>query len=254
MEWVAKALTSGVTATNSPPSRWPIPNFTLSIAYLCPVDRKVYLVLVHQGIELAGEVFVRLPEREPGGADIESGSVDCVLDWYGVGHPEDGLENGQQSTVFRGGALDVALEDHAHHRLDLKSDDVSRDADNAVAAGAHYRERLVVVAGPDSESVRRAVYDARYLHGIAGSLFHADDIVYLRETERGIVGHVERRPGRDIVQDSGQRGGLGYRLEVLVQPLLGGLIICGHREKQTVRADLLGFYGQAPPTSCGCCP
>ena len=146
--------------------------------------------------------------------------------------------------MLGGGALDVPLEDHAHHGLDLLANYVGRNAHDPIAAGAHDRECLIVVTGPDPEAVRRAVDNPGYLHRIAGRLFHADDVVYLRESESCGVVHVKRSSRGHIVENAGQGSGGRNRLEMLVQPFLGRLVVRRDSQQKSVRADLLCLYRQ----------
>ena len=68
----------------------------------------------------------------------------------------------------------VAGERRRADRLDRARRDVGRDADAAVAAEQHQRDRRIVVAGIDREAGRRAAQDRAAARDVAGRVLDAD--------------------------------------------------------------------------------
>ena len=127
--------------------------------------------------------------------------------------------------MLGGRALDISFQQQAHHVLDLVADQVSHHADNAVATYGHDQERLVVVAAPDLEVGASALDDSGDLVHVAAGFFGANDVVDLAQPDRGLVGHIHAGAAHDVVDDAGQIGLAGNRLEVLVHPLLRGFVV-----------------------------
>ena len=67
----------------------------------------------------------------------------------------------------------------------------------------------------------------------------------LEQALHGVDRHVDHRAGRDVVDDDRDADGVVDRLEVLVEPFLGRLVVVGRDDQHGVGAGLLGVLGDS---------
>jgi hypothetical protein len=72
----------------------------------------------------------------------------------------------------------------------------------------------------------------------------ADDVRVLGQPDQGPGGDRHAGPVRDVVEQRGQTGRIGYGPEVPQQPGLRGLVVVRRDDEQAVGARLLGGAGQ----------
>ena len=75
-------------------------------------------------------------------------------------------------------------------------------------------------------------------------ILDADDVAELVEPLHRVDRHVDDRARRDVVDDDRDADRIVHRLEVLVHPLLRGLVVVRRDDKHAVGADLLGVAGE----------
>src|SRR6476646_4243692 len=172
--------------------------------------------------------LVGLDEREPQAADPVAQQVQRGLDGDRVRRDGHGVEDAAKRRVDR--AALVGLVDHPAHLL---ADDVARDADSPDAADVERAREDVVVAGVDAEAV-----DGREVRVVG--LLDVVDALDLRELREDLVRHVERRAGRDVVEDHRPVGGAGDLLEVAPQAAAVGLVVVRRHRQDRVGAELGG--------------
>ncbi|MNT33319.1 hypothetical protein D3C72_1692410 [compost metagenome] len=122
---------------------------------------------------------------------------------------------------------------------------VGRDADVALAAAQHERDRGRVVAGVDGKVLRQVADEPLGTLDVAGGFLDADDAGHLRQAQHGVVRHIGDGAAGHVVQHHGQvADGFGDGLEVLVLALLRGLVVVGNDLELRVGADALGELGE----------
>ena len=76
---------------------------------------------------------------------------------------------------------------------------------------------------------------------VAGGVLDADDVLQLEKPRHGLDRHVDHRARRDVVDDDRDADRVVDRLEVLVEPFLGRLVVVGRHDEERVGAGLLGM-------------
>ena len=103
----------------------------------------------------------------------------------------------------------------------------------------HEPERGRVLAGQLIEPLAHCRALLRDPHHVGGRVFHARDVVELEQARHGIDGHVDHRTRRNVVDDDRNADGIIDRLEVLIKPLLRGLIVIRRHHQHGIGTAIL---------------
>jgi hypothetical protein len=141
--------------------------------------------------------------------------------------------------------LDVARQRGHAQFVHLARRDVGRDADVALAAAQHERDRGRVVAGVHGKVLRQVANEPLGAFDVAGGFLDADDAGHLRQAQHGVVRHIGHGAPGHVVEHHGQVAhGLGDGLEVLVLAFLRRLVVVGHDLQLRIGAHALGELGE----------
>ena len=122
--------------------------------------------------------------------------------------------------------------------------DVGGDRDAAVATVDHHRQRRRVVAAELAKIGPHQQAHGAHPREVAGGVLDSDHHGQLPQCGHGFGGQVDRRAAGDVVDEQGQVGSVVDRLEVGIQPLLGGFVVIGRDHHDTVGAGLFGVLGE----------
>ena len=117
--------------------------------------------------------------------------------------------------------------------------------DAAVAAVGVEAERGDVLAGELVEVLAHRHALLRHPRHVGGRVLHAGDVLQLIEPLHRVDVDVDDRAGGNVVHDDRNADRVVDRLEVLVEPLLGRLVVVGRDHQHGVGAGLLGVLRQA---------
>ncbi len=116
--------------------------------------------------------------------------------------------------------------------------------DAAVPAMRHEAERGRILAGELIEAFPHGVALLRDAHHIGGGILHAGDVLELEQPLHGLDRHVDHRARRNVVDDDGDSDGVVDRLEVLVEPFLGRLVVVRGDDQHGGGTGLFGMLRQ----------
>ncbi len=136
---------------------------------------------------------------------------------------------------FAGGgkvALLAELDDLCH----LGRRFVRRHRNDSLASDRHHGNRHWIVAAQHDEILARTGDDLGHLRKV-GVFLDADNVPHLGKTKRRLRGQVHTGPTRNVVEHDRQRRRLGNRLEMLIEPFLGRLVVVRRHRQQPVGPD-----------------
>ena len=142
------------------------------------------------------------------------------LDRDRVRGDEQRVEQRRELLVDLAGRGHVARADQLEHLMDLRADEVARDAHDPDGAETGVAERRPVVARVDLEAARRLGDQSRDRLEVAGRVLDRHDVGALGEREERVVLDPRRGAARDVVDDDRQLGRVGHALEVRDQAAL----------------------------------
>ena len=108
-----------------------------------------------------------------------------------------------------------------------------------------------VMSSPESwlKSSPIAVALLRDARHVGGGVLHAGDVLQLIEPLHGVDVDVDDRAGRNVVHDDRNADRVVDRLEVLVEPFLGRLVVVRRDHQHGVGAGLLGMLATSSTAS-----
>ena len=162
----------------------------------------------------------------------------------GLGSQNSVRCRGSKPQVDLRGATRVARDRRGAQLVHRARGDVGSDADIAVAAEQHQRDRGAVVARVDRELFRRGAQQPARSLDAAGGLLDADDAGHLRQPQHGVVLQVGHGPAGDVVQHHRDVDHLGDLREVAVHAFLRRLVVVRHDLQRACGADPLRVPGQ----------
>src|SRR5215831_12767995 len=84
----------------------------------------------------------------------------------------------------------------------------------------------------------------RYPYHACGRVLDTGDILQIEQPLHGVDRHVDHRPRWNIVDDDRDTDGVVDRLEMLVKPFLGRLVVIRRHHQHAIGAGLLGMLRQ----------
>jgi hypothetical protein len=111
-------------------------------------------------------------------------------------------------------------------------------------SGGVVGERRHVLAGELDEIGSESMTLLGHTGEIGGRVLHAGDVLQFVEPRHGGDGHVDHRPGWDIVDDDRNADRVVHGLEMLIQAFLRRLVIIGRDDEQGIRARLFAMPGE----------
>ncbi len=114
----------------------------------------------------------------------------------------------------------------------------------ARSAMGHETERGQVLPGKLNKILATGETLPRHPADVVGRILDADDIRQFRQPRHGLDRHVDHAAARNVVDNNRDLDGIVQRLEVLIEPLLGRLVIIGRHHQCGVRAHLPGMLAE----------
>ncbi len=115
----------------------------------------------------------------------------------------------------------------------------------AVAAMGVERQRRAVLTRELVEALAKRGALLRCPHRIGGRVLHPGDVLQVIQPLHGLDGHVDHRAAGDVVDDDRNADRVVDRLEVLIEPFLGRLVVVRRDHQHRRRAGLLRMLRQS---------
>ena len=137
----------------------------------------------------------------------------------------------------------ISLQIFRHNVMGVGGRHVGKHGDDADTAQGQKRNNLIVISGIHIDVSVAQIHHLRHMADIAGSLFHAHNILHIVHQMRdGFRSHAHTGTAGNVIHDRRNLHFAGNLGKVRDKTVLCSFIIVGSHQKNSIRSCLISFF------------